>query len=188
MQEWQFMPSHKNDRSDLEIIADFVLNIANEHIRWNDNHQGNFVKGLMMYIVRNKIPHPIKQALLDSGITPEKYKTYTDIQDKLITIKNSDTNEAQQLSFEDFYTNHIENSPKKTKFHKNGVALTAQETSENYAKNAAHIHGGNCNECRDICESIWAECNENVRSAYVLQHIIKIMFSQLLCAVEMLFF
>lgn len=62
-----FSGNEKIQEIDIDIMCDFILEAGRNHIRWNANYKGNFVKSLMLDMVRQKVPHHIKQAILQSA-------------------------------------------------------------------------------------------------------------------------
>lgn len=103
------------------------------------------------------------RTLKQSGITPEKHETYNDVKGIPIIVRMPVTNQIKSMTFGNFYARYLKDLPEKKKLHKDGTTFTQKEIAEKFARNASRVLVGNCNECRDVCEMIWAECTVDLR-------------------------
>lgn len=165
----------RHKHSDLKLLAEFTHLVAGHHIRWNQNHNNNFVKDLMIMVVRNKLPQHVKGCIFDalnrSAIDLNIHTTYDSIKDVMMRVKYSNSANIVHLKFEDFdkkYLQPFESLPRKLYIHKDGEKFTTKERAERSAKNAARVRVGNCAECRNVCESVWIECTPTLLNAFKL--------------------
>lgn len=154
------------------LLSEFVLRIGRHHIRWNANFESNYVKSLMLAMVRKKVPNHIKIAIFDAikrrVITPEIHESYDDIKNAVIRVKFPGSEDIIKMSFAEFYKRYLYNLPKKSVNRSDGSRLTSKEEAEKFARNASRMRVGNCNECRDVCELIWSEITPEFISAFDL--------------------
>lgn len=136
------MPIH-SQKSNLEEIANFVLNVAKEIIRAHSNVEPlTFTKNLLLDLSRRKVPDSIKKS----------------VKDKEITFDLSDTVEIRRLY------KVTETYPLKCSFKKTDT----KEYTENRAKNVSYFSVGNCGESARICAAIWMECTRKVLALFNL--------------------
>lgn len=159
------MHSHPNSKTDLEKIAEFVLSIGREIVRWNANFEPTEVKFLMQALSRFKVPDYVKEAFLKNGITPENYTTFEEIQNISVSVNRN--GKAITKTIGQLIT-QVDSLPEKSTHHRDGTSRSAKELSENCAKNAALVETANCYECHYVCDSIWAECTPEVLAAFNL--------------------
>lgn len=148
---------------DLETISDFVLEMGKKHIPCNQNIEPTPVKNLLINFVRQKTTKQAKKAFIGANITPDKYSTLDEINDKVISLFVPAANTVKPISFKKFDETYLKFFEDSNEIHRDGTNFTEKETAEKFAKKASQFSIGNCNECRDICEVIWNECTLEAR-------------------------